>query len=76
MRLDVSDEGHGRVNDSALALTVRSRPALPTMLAIYYALRRLTVPVYKIKGIGLGRLCEFIRPSRCPVCARRAPSHR
>lgn len=31
------------------------------MIAVYYFLRRLTKPAYQIKGIGLGRICEFIR---------------
>lgn len=31
------------------------------MAGIYYMLRRLTQPAYKIKGIGLGRVCELMR---------------
>jgi FkbM family methyltransferase len=31
------------------------------MNAIYYFLRRLSQPAYRIKGIGLGRICEFVR---------------
>ena len=31
------------------------------MTLIYYFLRRLTRPSYRIRGIGLGRVCEFIR---------------
>lgn len=31
------------------------------MTAIYYFLRRLTRPAYRIQGIGLGRICEFVR---------------
>lgn len=30
-------------------------------MRIYYMLRCLTQPAYRIKGIGLGRLCEFVR---------------
>lgn len=31
------------------------------MTQIYYLLRTLTQPFYRIKGLGLGRLCELIR---------------
>jgi FkbM family methyltransferase len=31
------------------------------MTAIYYFLRRITRPAYRIKGVGLGRMCEFVR---------------
>lgn len=31
------------------------------MTGIYYMLRRLTQPAYRIKGIGLGRICELVR---------------
>lgn len=31
------------------------------MTAIYYFLRCLTRPAYRIKGIGIGRICEFVR---------------
>jgi FkbM family methyltransferase len=31
------------------------------MIAVYYFLRRLTQPAYRVKGVGLGRLCEFVR---------------
>lgn len=38
---------------------------------IFYLLRRFTIPAYKIRGIGLGRVCEFIRR----VSARLAPNY-
>lgn len=31
------------------------------MTAVFYFLRRLTKPAYRIKGLGLGRICEAIR---------------
>lgn len=31
------------------------------MTAFFYALRHLTRPAYRIKGIGLGRICEYMR---------------
>lgn len=31
------------------------------MTAGYYFLRTLTQPLYRIKGLGLGRVCEFVR---------------
>lgn len=31
------------------------------MTDIYYMLRRLTQPAYRIKGVGLGRICEAVR---------------
>jgi FkbM family methyltransferase len=31
------------------------------MTSLYYMLRRLTQPAYRIKGLGLGRICEFVR---------------
>lgn len=39
------------------------------MTAIYYFLRRLTQPAYRIKGLGLGRICEVVRRT----AARHAP---
>lgn len=39
------------------------------MTAIYYFLRRLTQPAYRIKGVGLGRICEIVRRT----AARHAP---
>lgn len=31
------------------------------MSAVFYFLRRLTQPAYRIKGLGLGRICEAVR---------------
>lgn len=31
------------------------------MTGVYYMLRRLTQPAYRIKGVGLGRICESVR---------------
>lgn len=31
------------------------------MTHIYYILRRLTQPAYRVQGLGLGRLCELVR---------------
>lgn len=31
------------------------------MTSVYYFLRRLTQPAYRIKGIGMGRICELVR---------------
>jgi FkbM family methyltransferase len=31
------------------------------MTSFFYFLRRLTQPAYRIKGIGLGRICEYVR---------------
>lgn len=40
------------------------------MTALYYLLRQLTRPAYRIQGIGLGRLCEAVRR----WAAKNAPS--
>lgn len=39
------------------------------MTAIYYFLRRLTQPAYRIRGVGLGRICELVRR----IAAKYAP---
>ena len=31
------------------------------MNSVYYLLRRLTQPAYRIRGVGLGRVCEAVR---------------
>jgi len=31
------------------------------MMGVYYALRCLTRPAYRITGVGLGRMCEYVR---------------
>lgn len=40
------------------------------MTFVYYFLRYLTQPAYRIKGVGLGRACEFVRR----YAARHAPA--
>jgi FkbM family methyltransferase len=39
---------------------------------VFFALRKFSIPAYKIKGLGFGRLCELIRRISSKLCGEEA----